>query len=57
MSKKLMIEDIKKLIRETKLEEQYKEKFINNFNDVRQATLTEEQLDAFAKMLYEEIYK
>tara|TARA_Y100000310_G_scaffold177440_1_gene177521 strand:- start:1733 stop:1912 length:180 start_codon:yes stop_codon:yes gene_type:complete len=54
---KLEVSKLKKLIQEVKLEQAYREKFVENFVDVRTPTLTSEELDLMADHLYEMIIK
>ena len=57
MTKKIDIREIKKLIRESKLEEEYRRKFVENFKDVRgQKDLSEQELDALAEAIFKEIF-
>ena len=57
MTNKITIKEIKKLINESKLEEAYRHKFIENFKDVReQQELSDEQIDALAEELFREIF-
>ena len=57
MTNKITIKEIKKLINESKLEEAYRLKFIENFKDVReQQELSDEQIDALAEELFREIF-
>ncbi len=57
MTKKINIGEIKKLIRESKMEEAYRHKFVENFKDVRgQEELSEEQIDSLAEELFREIF-
>ena len=57
MSNKATIESIKKLIRETKMEQAYEDRFIKNFVDVRKPLITESELDSLAEIMFEEIFK
>lgn len=54
---KLKVSKLKKLIQEARLEQAYREKFVENFVDVRMPTLTSEQLDVMADHFYEMIIK
>ncbi len=54
---KLKVSKLKKLIQEVKLERAYREKFVENFVDVRTPTLTNEELDMMANHFYEMIIK
>jgi len=54
---KLKVSKLKKLIQEVKLERAYREKFVENFVDVRTPTLTDEELDVMAEQFYEMIIK
>lgn len=57
MTNKINIKDIKKLINESKLEEAYHQKFVENFKDVReQQELSDQQIDALAEELFREIF-
>jgi len=57
MTKKISVDEIKELIRESKLEEAYRQKFVENFKDVReQQELTDEQIDSLAEELFKEIF-
>lgn len=57
MTRKIDIQEIKKLIKESKLEEEYRRKFVENFEDVReQKDLSEQELDALAEALFKEIF-
>lgn len=57
MVKKINIQEIKKLIKESKLEEEYRHRFVENFRDVReQDELSEEEIDPFAEALFKEIF-
>ena len=57
MTNKINIKGIKKLINESKLEEAYRQKFVENFKDVReQQELSDEQIDALAEELFREIF-
>tara|TARA_B100000424_G_C22912124_1_gene485257 strand:+ start:276 stop:449 length:174 start_codon:yes stop_codon:yes gene_type:complete len=54
---KISINEIKKLIKESKLEEAYHHKFVENFKDVReQDELSDEQIDSLAEELFREIF-
>lgn len=57
MARKINIQEIKKLIKESKLEEAYRQRFIENFRDVReQEELGDEELDALAEEIFKEIF-
>jgi hypothetical protein len=57
MVKKINIREIKKLIKESKLEEEYRHRFVENFRDVRERDeLSEEEIDPFAEALFKEIF-
>lgn len=54
---KININGIKELIKESKLEEAYHHKFVENFKDVRaQDELSDEQVDSLAEELFREIF-
>ena len=57
MANKINLKEIKQLIVETKLEEQYRQKFVENFKDVReQAELSEEEIEQLAEVFFKEIF-
>ena len=57
MTKKISVNQIKELIRESKLEEAYHQKFVENFKDVRgQQEVTDDQIDSLAEELFKEIF-
>ena len=57
---KVSVSSLKKLIKEAQrdtLSRAYKAKFVENFEDVREKLLSEEQLDSMADHLYELIFE
>ena len=56
-SNKVSIPSLRRLIKEERLDREYRERFVENFKDVRDSVLTEEQLDSIADHLYEMIFK
>ncbi len=57
MKAKIDIQGLKRLIRESRMEEEYRHKFVENFKDVRnEEVLSEQELDTLAEILFKEIF-
>ncbi len=58
MTRKIDLREIKALIKESRMEEEYRHKFVENFQDVRedQKELGEQELDALAEAFFKEIF-